>query len=74
MLLVPSITSPWKVSLAFPNEVMEFHKRKVAINQLNVIWGQFGLKVGSSLQISPDMPMQRCQHFAPNQVFSNYSA
>ena len=63
MLLVPLIISPQKVSFAFPKEVMEFHKRKVPINQPNVIWGQSGLKVGSSLQISPDVPMQRCQNF-----------
>lgn len=44
MSLVPFITSLWKVSLVLPNEVMEWNKREVPINQPNVTLGQSGLK------------------------------
>ena len=72
MSLVPLITPPWKVSLAFPNEVMEFSKTKVPINQPNVTLGQSGLKVGPSLQdFSRRARAEKPTFSAPNQVFSD---
>lgn len=52
---------------------MEFHKRKIAINQPNVNLGQFDLKVGASLHdFSRHAHAEMLTFVAPTQVFSKF--
>lgn len=73
MSLAHLITSPWKVPFATPNEVMQFCNRKISINQPDITLGQFGLKVGTSLQdFSRYTPVERLTFSVLSPVISNH--